>query len=243
MIIPRTKYRNNQLAVQAVEAYLKSVKSEAVNLTMRPFNRFRLEFTEWLFYFGNYWPAYSRSKLYILKDDKTEMMSLGFYIERGFGPEVLEVYPEKHKQVMQQDWQWHHFIKEIKTGTFVSTIPKIMEQTGLPLTIDLTLYQINQMPDVDSNKVEPWDESVFVIDDASLTMHQVKEAMKDLTPLNHVESISDLVLKADRIKGINWFWLNLYIGVHVQYGDNDTGEWGARELWTNALEPWMPFVH
>ena len=40
-----------------------------------------------------------------------------------------------------------------------------------------------------------------------------------------------------------WHWLNLYIGVQVQYSEDDTGDWGARELWLNALEPWMPFIH
>jgi len=88
----------------------------------------------------------------------------------------------------------------------------------------VNLYQFNHMPDPETGQQHPDDQIAFVVPDTSLALSRVLNARTELQPL-----------KA-------WAWINLWIRVQVRYSKDNTGDWGAAQLWQNTLEPWLPWV-
>lgn len=35
---------------------------------------------------------------------------------------------------------------------------------------------------------------------------------------------------------LDYFWVDLYIGTLMRYGDESTGNWGAHKIWSRTLE-------
>jgi len=60
--------------------------------------------------------------------------------------------------------------------------------------------------------------------------------------LNNCTNLSELAQRLERLAELDYFWVNLTIGIRLQYGTSVSGSWGAAEIWQNALEPWNPWV-
>ncbi|MBC7261697.1 MAG: hypothetical protein H5T63_06755 [Chloroflexi bacterium] len=55
-------------------------------------------------------------------------------------------------------------------------------------------------------------------------------------------NLPDLARRLETMKDLDFFWLNLMIGIRLQYGTATTGDWGAPEIWHHALQPWLPWI-
>ncbi|MGH2524141.1 MAG: hypothetical protein ACRDH2_16665, partial [Anaerolineales bacterium] len=63
-----------------------------------------------------------------------------------------------------------------------------------------------------------------------------------LAQLHTCANLQELAQRLETLKDIEYYWLDLLIGICVKYGTTTSGSWGAAEIWHNALEPWSPWV-
>lgn len=110
------------------------------------------------------------------------------------------------------------------------------------MRVYVNLYQFNHMPDPETGQQHPDDQIAFVVPDTSLALSRVLNARTELQPLNETADLQDLVGRIETLPSLAWAWINLWIRVQVRYSKDNTGDWGAAQLWQNTLEPWLPWV-
>ncbi len=240
MSTPSTQFRNNDLAAHAVYRYIKALQPPVDCLTLRPWNPYQPSHTEWYLVPSTEWPAYRFGKLSIHWANRGEQMSLGFYIERGLGSQLAGMV--KSSQVMNATWYWPRFCKEVQAGALDPAVQKVLERSGLPVRVYLSLYHFNHVPDVDTGEQHPDDHLAFTISDAGLAFDRLLGAQNELSSLKEAANLRDLAARIERAPNLAWNWINLWVSVQVGYSQDDTGEWGAAQLWHNALELWLPWV-
>lgn len=241
MSIPTTRFRNNDLASHAVYRFIKTMKPPVDYLTLRPWNPYQPSHTQWYLVPSTEWPAYRFGKLYIGQSPETGMLFTGYYVERGLGSQVADLAKANH--IMNTAWRWPRFRCETQEGKLKNAVRNVLDRTGLPLQIDACLYYFNHVRDPETGEEHPDDEAVFRIRDASLDIECSREAKAELSPLNRAKTLQDLIRYIENIPSIDWSWIDFLMGVSLQYSKDDTGEWSASEVWHNALEPWLPWVH
>jgi hypothetical protein len=237
-----TRFRNNDMASHAVYRYIKTLKPFVGHLTLRPFNPYQPAYSEWYLIPSTEWPAYRFGKLLMGQArGKPELMNLCYYVERGFSAQVAGI--AKSTEVMDASWYWPRFSREAQAGALDEVIQIVMERTGLPVFVYFSLYHLNHLPDPETGEQRPDDQIGFLIRDSTLAFNRRYEAKNELSPLNEGTDLGDAIRRVEALPNLEWNWINLLIGVQVRYSEDDTGDWGAREIWHNVLEPWLPWVH
>jgi len=235
------RFRNNDLAAHTVYRYIRESQPPIRHLTLRPYNRFDTKFTEWWLIPSTDWPAYRYGKLFFLQSSGARnLMFTGFYIEKGLGRQLTDL--TKANQLMGPNWFWNDFLNAARGGVLDAPMRVVHERAGVPLRIYLNLYEFNHVPDPETGINAPDDQLEFVIRDDDLGFTPVVEGKDVLAPLNRAVNLQDLVGHFIGLEKMTWYWVNWMIGVHVQYSTDDTGDWGAADLWHNALEPWLRWV-
>jgi len=235
------RFRNNDLAAHAVYRYIRESQPSVRHLTLRPYNRFDTKFTEWWLIPSTDWPAYRYGKLcFSQSDDTPYLMFIGFYVEKGLGRQLADL--TKANQLMEPNWFWHDFLNAARGGVLDVPMRTIIERTGAPLQVYLNLYEFNHAPDPETGENAPDDWLEFVVHEDDLGFTPVFEGQDVLAPLNSVANLPDLVGRFIGLEKMTWYWINWMIGTYVQYSTDDTGDWGATDLWHKALEPWLRWV-
>jgi hypothetical protein len=236
---PTIRFTNNDQAAHAVYKYVKANRLLQRHLTLRPFNYAAPKFTEWWLIPSTDWPAYHHSKL-CFDQWGSDIVLTGFFSEKGLGDQLTGMV--KPSLIIEPGWYWHELLGEVQEGKLAEPMRAVLDRSGLPLLVYLSLYEFNNVPDFETGQTKPNDRLTFVADDDDLHFHQTVEAAGVLAPLNGARDLRDLSARIADLGDISWYWVNFMIGVCLSYRGDDPGEWGAPDIWKRALEPWVPCV-
>ncbi len=246
MSTPASKYENNERAAHAVSRHLDALRPSPQRFSLRPYNRFDPAFTTWWFVPSTDWPAYSRGKLFLQSDTTTSeepFLTAGYYLEKGLGS-VLRSIPEvKASNVMDDGWYWHRFMKSAAVGEAEHTVAEVAQRSGRPVVIHLAGWPFNSVPQLDE-ELPPHDDALELVVGSGPGDVQPAELLGTLfRPLSGCTSLREIGQRFDQLEKLDFYWIDLTIGIKLKYGTPSTGEWGAPEIWRNALEPWDSWVH
>jgi len=238
-------FENNDEAAHAIFRYLSELRPSLNRFTLRPFNHYSPEFTEWWFIPSTDWPAYRYSKLCVHKfprcAEETKWLYTGFYMEQGLDGELAGLPGVKHSLIMQPNWYWYEFLHHAKKGEMDSALVEVLERSQCPVLLTLDVYEFNHVPSPDEECPAPYDWIEYSIHSCETDFQLTRAGNKVLAQLNACTSMKELAQQLETMD-LRYFWANLVIGIRLQYGTAMKGSWGAAEIWHNALEPWNPWV-
>ena len=244
MTEPKTIFRNNKEAAHSIRDFLGDNR-----MSVRPFNRFNPEFSEWWIFRlhkGKAWPAYPYSKFffynYRTSVRESPLLFTGFYIERGFGSKVAGLPGVNPTHVMKPDWQWQTVLEMGGTDQFKGPMEVTMRRTTRPLILSLTTYEFNHPPRLNEER-PPYDDRIeFVQLQPGHPLESLKMAKSTLDPLNGCDTAKAICRGLLAHEQLDFFWVDFLIGTELNYGIQAEGGWTSEEVWENCLEPWSEFV-
>jgi hypothetical protein len=240
-----TIFKNNERVAHAISDYLAPHK-----FSLRPYNRFLPEFTEWWLYtprLKESWPAYRFNKLFFQKNSSfegrsSELLYTGFYVEKGFD-EVLSNLPGvKRNHIMHSDWDWYRFLLAAKSGDLVNPLREVLLRTECPVLISVDAQEFNKPPEPDTERPPAFDVVQFEIHSDDLQFVLKQESKKSLIELNTCRDMQELALRMGLMENLRFFWVNVLIGIQLEYSGTAPDSWCAHEIWSNVLEPWSDRV-
>lgn len=228
MSIPRVKFANNDEAAHAIRAYLRDCDTPLYEkFALRPYNRFATDFTEWWLIPGKAWPAYYHSKLFVHRfqplGEEDKRFYTGFYVEKGLGKQLAGMPEVNRAHIMQDDWYWHQFIRHAKAGDMSRAIAEVLQRSQRPVLVLLNSYEFNHAPQPDEERHAPHDWVEFAIRSPSGDFQLAHRATRTLVPLNTCANLPDLAQRLEIMKDLDFFWLDLMIGIRLQYGSETSG--------------------
>lgn len=176
-------------------------------LSLRPFNYYDPANTPWWLIPGPDWPAYRYGKYAFAPDDG--MLSCGLYVEKGLGASTMGTYGSKY--VMDADWQWQHFIRDIQSGRVAEATAKIRLPLFLTLTSPKSIERFEQGACCKQDKL------VFRVTEGRL--EKVQECLQAgcLFPLAKLERLEALPEMLSTMKNLDWIWIDLVLGTKLHY--------------------------
>ncbi|MGC9467730.1 MAG: hypothetical protein ACP5HS_04005 [Anaerolineae bacterium] len=240
MTIPTVQYPDNEEAAHAVYQHVQA-RPTTRHLRLQPASRGGGAYGEWWLIPGPERPPYRYGKLYIRRVALgPRMMSVGFCFHRGVGRHLdALVDPEV---TMGPSWFWSRFLNDALAGAFETPLREIMARSGRSVQTTLELYHLNHAPGPRTGH-PPDDRLVFTVDETTLRLRPDELAEEELAPLTTASDLRELALWVEGMQDLWWFWIDVHIGISLRYGDEETGDWGAADLWNKALAPWMSWVH
>ena len=227
-------YENNYKIAHALEA---------PGYTIRPFNRYNPDHSEWWLIPSTEWPAYRFGKYCVKLHIEDEQPLIGYYVEHGLPLELQTLPGIDQKFIMRPNWYWHEFIKEMQNDSLVYPIQQTLESTGLPLVCRLEIYPFNQVPDYDNPEESFRPEVVeynFKADGRNLEL--VQSSQLNSPPVKDSQTVAELGRKLASLAELKFFWIDFYIGVRLAYGTQETGTWKFIDVREKVLKPWEAFV-
>lgn len=244
MVTPDTRFLNNYIAAHRVAEHVAPHR-----FSLRPYNRFMPDFTEWWFFTAGRtgsWPAYRFSKLFIQTfrpiSDGGPLMYAGFYVEKGYDPELATLHGMKSTYIMRSDWYWHEFLDRASMARYDQSIREVQQRSGCPVWISIDIQEFNRPPELDAERPPFHDIVQFTVLSAGLDLHIELPARTTLMRLNACDDIPAVAQCLRTMADLRFFWVNFQIGILLKYGQDAPGAWGAAELWHNALDPWDSWV-
>jgi hypothetical protein len=244
MELPTVIFENNYRAAHAVRDYIDSLYPGGHRFTTRPYQYQAPEFTHWWFVPSTDWPAYRHSKLFIRQVRRgPEYLYTGYRVERGLGQQLATVPDVRREHVMQPNWYWFEFLRRAQAGELDAPVRDVMERSKLPVIVSMDLWEFNHAPMPDEEPGAPDDYIEFAIRSKDLQFETAMKGTKILRQVNECVNLRELAQHFDGWEEIDWYWVDLFIGIRLRYGNEETGTWRAAQIWRNALEPWATWVH
>jgi hypothetical protein len=82
----------------------------------------------------------------------------------------------------------------------------------------------------------------FTVRSQDLDFHLERDGHYTLVGLNSCKNLQELAQLLIATGALGFFWIDLLIGIKLEYGHQSWGSWGAREIWWNAMRPWANWV-
>jgi len=163
MTVLNTIFENNAKAANAVSALVQEDDSDAPDFSTRPFNQYDIAFTEWWMIPSSDWPAYKYGKLCFWRYPNTSdgLMYVGYYVEKGLHPDASGVPEVDPNEIMQHNWYWHIFEREIRSRGFLDTANRIAEAASSYPRILMHAHEFNKVPKEDQPRSDPSDAIEF----------------------------------------------------------------------------------
>ncbi len=245
MIIPQTTFNNNDKAAHAVYDLLPGLSSSVTRYSLRPHNFYLPEFTHWWLIPSTDWPAYRYSKLSIHRwpqQEEPQYMYLGYYVEKGLGPSLTGMTEVNSRQIMHSDWFWYEFLNHVQKGNIQLALREVFNRSECSPIVYADLYYFNRAPLSDKERHVPDDWVEFSFQPDSLSLQPERVAINELAECNGYTDLQNLIKRLVEIKGSEYYWIDIFLGVRAQYGTATTDGWDAMNIWRKALEPWAPWI-
>jgi hypothetical protein len=236
-------YENNYKIAHALEACSGHLGLDFDRYTLRPYNQFKPSNTTWWLVPSTEWPAYRFGKFFVRRygDDRAPM--IGYYVEHGLTPQLRGLPGLRPKFIMDHRWYWHDFMDQMKDGSLDDPYRQTHSRAGLPVVVRLESFAFNRVPDYDHPEENvPDDVLEFGLDRLNPTLRMMCSADAVLSPMRDCDSFSELARRLTSLNDLEYYWIDLYIGVRLDYGTPETGSWDAAQTWNRILEPWKAFV-
>jgi hypothetical protein len=229
-----------------VFSYLEERRRLPREYSLRPFNRFNQDFSDWWIIPSKAWPAYPHGKLFVSPvepaPDPPERMYCGYYLEKGLGQALAGQAGVRRPLLLQADWYWHDFINLACAGKVDASLRQAVEASPTGLRVRVDAYEFNRVAEPDGERQRPHDKVRFAVTLPDLAFAVIQPARDILKPLNSCKNLRELAGQLPRVPGLEFFWVDLLIGVCLDYGGSPPDAWGAEQLWRGCFEPWWLWV-
>ena len=234
-----TSYLNTKDAARDIYENSPDIKG----LTLRPWNRFDPANTLWWIVPSTDWPAHTFGKIVISREPDGGFF-YGLVVEKGLDREAGAAYPGKkgRQLIMDDNWTWEDFSKDLKEGKLEKVILAINEKTSLPVTIKIDSAIIN-----DPDTFDPYASSAP--EDSGQWEYQKGELKEIIQPqgillfLSGADSTKDLNEKITTNSEAKWFWIDFFVGVNLpNYKEENKASWDGFRIWKDVLYPLMPWL-
>lgn len=241
------KYENIQELAHAVA---ESAALMDHKLTTRPYNQYDPAQTDWWLIPSTEWPAYHHGKALLntqWRDWSPAEVFSCLHVEKGFGPKAAQLEPalRRRHQVLEDDWLWRSFLRDLSEGHIVETARGIALDSNEPVQFEITAIQVNDPGRFDPYTAEQDDrvERVrFRIAGEGEHLIDGSQARDFLGPAARVSSLSEIPA-AFRQVDPDWVWINIRVGVELIANDDPEQEtWSAADIWRRTLRPWLPWI-
>lgn len=216
-------------------------KQFAARLAARPFNRFEPENTIWWLVPSTEWPAFKYGKYFVNQAKNSTQFEVGFYLEKGHGSEILQVYGDSkgnRAQILDETWEWQRLIdhdlqqlqEKFEAVAASGFQPKLRldlhpfsPERGDPDNVEvsasstITLNFMSRNYKVESSKINPQDDSARSF---------IEQVAKGTTIENVVAALKNYNQSA-------WTWIDLL--AYVETGVIDSKLLAA----LNEFEEWI----
>jgi transcriptional regulator of met regulon len=219
-------------SVQAVKA------ARDAALSARPWNYRKPRTTDWWLVpaheEGN-WPAYRFGKFHFGVDD-AGAIELGLYAEKGLSVAAAKAMGFSANMVMTEDWLWHSFLRDIRSGVVAETAARTAKEAGLEAWVRV-LAGVPLPPDSD---LKP-DRERVVFSAHTGEFVEASARLKDLKGVRNAvgpEALADALAKVGEIT-----WVDILIGAALTTRDGAVRDkWDGERLWDRWLAPFMRWV-
>jgi len=237
---PVASFEDNWKAAKAVYELAKDFYP---HFHLLPFNRFEPHFTEWWIVPSNERPAYKFSKLCFHKRPRSQegRLYVGYYVEKGLGQNLSVLTDVRKQHIMKSDWYWHQFIANAATGKIEATANELARTANVPVRILVEAYAFNRVVELDKERNAPDDSVEFIIQPPSLQWELIKGGEDVLKVINRCTSIASMMQKIGTAADLDYYWIDLVIGVRFCYGQEKMPGWSASDIWNKVLAIWLPF--
>jgi hypothetical protein len=227
----------------------EAARANGVEVHPVPYLRFNPEddWTWWLSPFPDN-PAYAYGKVVIEKpsDASDGEPLIGLHVEKGVGPvaaPAFEEAPRDHRLVMGNDWTWHAFLRDMRSGAVDRALNDAAAAAdGLPLRVVLiaTPQAPGRLEPTDDQRVDA--ERVWFDVIGGLLRRRDSDNLEMLRGLRDEESLASIATTIDAIpaKDLDWRWFEVLIG--IPYRREAAGAMSAGEVWRRACAPWLRWV-
>lgn len=217
-------------------------------LTERPWNRFEPEDTLWWLVPSPDWPAHRYSKFFFEWDEENRgSFFCGVNVEKGVDRKLKGL--TKAANIMDEDWAWHSFIADLEAGRVGKLIEPRLGDESTTWKLAISSNFVGAMKHFDPLSEERrstrtrylwiWkrDERVWSL----VKRHDPARLTLELAKVTQLEQIPDAV---SRIEGLDFLWVDFYLGVLAGPGGEDAGVHASdvSPLWFKSLSCFEPLV-
>lgn len=209
-----------------------------------PFNRYDPDQSIWWLSPSSENPAYKYGKFgFIPYDDN--MVLVGLYVEKGLGADYCSIDGSKAalRMVMDKDWLWYDFIKEMASEKFISILNEIANKTNV--CPEIHIWGGYATPGFEPEKPRyNWDKFEFAWDTKSNQIHQLK-AIHGGNVLGKMEDCDDLISLKNEVSKFSensYVWIDFFVGNRLEMANRSKEAWGAGEIVENILYPLEEWV-
>ena len=168
-------------------------------------------------------------------------MCVGFYAEKGLDESLATMAGVQPSQIMQNDWCWHHFLREASAGVLDRVAENMVSRSGCAVRLMIEIYAFNRVP-TPGVTVSVDEYLQLKLEPSTRTFMAEVPGLNTLVRFNNCSSIRDVAERLQTERGLQFFWLDFHIEIHLAYGFETSGSWGAAEIWENSLAPWRSWV-
>lgn len=236
----KVKYEDNYQVAHAVYTHIEDKKK----FCLRPFNRFNPAYTEWWIIPSTDWPAYKFGKLCFHRRPCSPDGSLyvGYYVEKGLGQKLQGMPEVSNSLIMKDDWHWHKFVTRAQNGDIDAIACEICEKVHAPIHVLVEAYAFNRAPRLDEERKGPDDAVELVLPPADVNWKLILPGKNELRFVNGAQNISRLVSLIKDNPKLDFYWIDVVVGMRFNYGKSREEGIDAETLWNLLLSHWVPLL-
>lgn len=205
---------SNQVVAHKVVDYLKE-KTE-IFFSPRPLSYYHPREGTWFIVPSAQWPAYRYGKIILY--GAGDAFHVGIYLEKGMGPEAQKFHRTEafKRQWIREDWIWHDFMEDLKSGKFEKKIAEISQAVGLPLRLVVQAGSaVNEDPKISSGLIDELDRSlIFSCTDGDIVLVH-DELPADMRMMSKCTTVNDLTVFFENSK-LDWHWIDFYLVCEIE---------------------------
>lgn len=215
----------------------KEAASQGFSLTLRPWNRFEPDVSDWWLVPTTEWPAFKYAKVFISHPELVDRdFYLSLHVEKGLGNEYVEAYPgpKSRRQQMKDDWAWHGLIHDLSNGSNQSEI-LAMSKAG---KVEPVIF-IEGMYAPDADSFDPYlydykkDQYYIVVGLKENVLEIISSSVEAqlLGRIDTVDSFDDLSYSLKKLTDNPWIWINYHVGFFLSKPETGLDSVDASKMW------------
>ena len=225
--------------------------SKARLLIARPWQFQDADDTLWWLVPSSEWPAYRHAKLFFdwFTRKKKDRVWTGINVEKGLGAVAASVYPSKF--IMSQDWAWHRFCEDCRSGLFDQVIAdSTYGETSQTWWLKIAAGYVDKPSGFDPLSQSFRDARAFYCfrknPGASLwELTESNDPRKTASASGMLSQLSDMPDIVAKLQQRDWLWIDVYCGISLEVvGPEEISEvTTAAQVWSSSLsrfERWLP---
>lgn len=167
------------------------------------------------------WPAYEHSKIFVQSESDGSLL-IGLYVEKGYAGTAATASGKGDPKVMNKTWVWVPLVSHMLSGR--------LDDTAARTTRDYVVQ-------MDVSKRGHREEYQWSLTSGQLVPVPVQTpGAQQFTQLQAARSFKDLAQRLQIAAALEWFWIDLKIGLKLPPGLP-----AAPEV-KGGLDPWLEWV-